>query len=131
MWCAKGLVSTLLLLALVLLVDPLAASTAAAATAYRALRPGGKRVRSLVTGLEWTGKASAGHYPAKPRWHPSYFPPPLSDKEEGARADPRSPARIPAGGFEPSPETNAMGGPVPTMDTAISFAAAPVFGPNI
>lgn len=48
MWRAKGLVSTLVLLVLALLVDPLAAATTAAVTAYRALRPGGKRVRSWV-----------------------------------------------------------------------------------
>lgn len=84
-----------------------------------------------MTGLEWPGKSSAGYHPAKPRWHPSYFPLPVSHKDDGARAAaPRPSTRLPlTQASELSPETNAMGGPVPIMDTAISFATAPVLGP--
>lgn len=84
--------------------------------------------------MEWPGKASAvgQQHAATPR-RPSYFPT-MSDyskEEEGAPIAPRpaAPIHAAAAAAGPSPEMNAMGGPVSTMDAAISFAAAPVLGP--
>lgn len=90
--------------------------------------------QALVTGLEWPGKSSVGgqQHAATPR-RPSDFPttPEYTKEEEGPRTAHRHaiPNHAAAAAAGPSPEIYAMGGPVSTMDAAISFAAAPVLGP--